>query len=415
MTERLFTSILATGDVHSHLEQADRLLPALHRIRDSALIVDSGDFFEGTGFYTCGGGAVETEILKRFYDVLAPGNHGWRHHLEDEALFAKTVCANVTGENGRPLFVPLAVHRVAGRRVAVTAVIGQAAFATIPAAERAGHSVTDPRIALRRLFLRHAGDADDWVVLSHAGFAEDLVLAAHTPFADVVFSGHCHSLNFGPERVEQTVVVKGAEHAAGFAIARPAPHGGPWTAELGDFTGDAGPDDGRGEFADLLTAVDDLAAALAEPCGTVAPQFRDRTPDRREVLQAAARHLTARAAADAVVLNDTALRPAALGAVLTRADLLETSPFDNTLVWVALTADELAGLPARLEPVVGPLLVHPAHPGGPARFDRAQAAPRLKVLTTGYLAASHLAAPFKASPLTLAEIVAAVLTTKGEA
>ena len=65
MTERVLTSILATGDVHSHLEQADRLLPALHRMRGSALIVDSGDFFEGTGFYAHGRGAVETEILIR--------------------------------------------------------------------------------------------------------------------------------------------------------------------------------------------------------------------------------------------------------------------------------------------------------------------------------------------------------------
>ena len=353
--------------------------------------------------------------LTRFYDILAPGNHGWRHHLEHPALFAKTVCANATGENGRPLFTPLAIHRIAGRRVAVTAVIGQAAFATIPAAERAGHSVTDPQLALRRLFLRHAGDADDWVVLSHAGFAEDLDLAAHTPFAAVVFSGHCHSPDYGPERVEQTVVVKGAEHAAGFAIARPALHGGPWTAELGEFTRDDGPAEGPPQFADLLTAVDDLAAALAEPCGTVAARFRNRTPDRRALLTAAARRLTACTAAEAVVLNDTTLRPGPLETVLTRADLLEAEPFGNTLVWVGLTADELAGLPAALEPVVGPLLVHPAHRGGPARFDRAHPAPQLKVLTTDYLAASHLAVRSKASPLSLAEIVAAVLTGEGEA
>ena len=71
--------IVATTDVHSGLDHASLLVSQLHAVRDEALIADSGDFFEGTGYYVLGGGQAETALLTALYDVVVPGNHGYRH------------------------------------------------------------------------------------------------------------------------------------------------------------------------------------------------------------------------------------------------------------------------------------------------------------------------------------------------
>ncbi|EFL00997.1 nucleotidase [Streptomyces sp. SPB78] len=234
---RTYGQIVATTDVHSTLDQADRLLPHLHDLKATSLIADCGDFFEGTGFYRLGKGAIERQILTTLYDVLAPGNHGWLHYFEP-GLREMTICANaVEATTGQPLFDRLRIVDMHGRRVAVSAVIGLSAFNTIPAGQRARHRVTDPVTALRELMLEHHHRVDSWIVLSHSGFEEDLELALTCPFVDVVFAGHCHSDIYGPVRVGDTLVVKGRELGAGYAAAEPLGSG--WAARNAVFPGPA--------------------------------------------------------------------------------------------------------------------------------------------------------------------------------
>lgn len=75
------------------------MLIGLHAARRSALVVDCGDFFEGSGYYRLAQGRLERDVLTALYDVIAPGNHGWAHHFEP-ALHELTVCANVFDNAG---------------------------------------------------------------------------------------------------------------------------------------------------------------------------------------------------------------------------------------------------------------------------------------------------------------------------
>ena len=120
---RQLRRIIATTDVHSALDSAAPMLTHLHAAKADSLIVDCGDFFEGSGFYRFGKGRIEHEILSGLYDLLAPGNHGWTHYFEP-GLHAMTVCANVADGNGNPLFDRVRIKRIGGHRVAVTAAIG---------------------------------------------------------------------------------------------------------------------------------------------------------------------------------------------------------------------------------------------------------------------------------------------------
>ncbi|WP_030206256.1 metallophosphoesterase [Streptomyces bikiniensis] len=396
---RTYGQIVATTDLHSALDQGHRILPHLHALKETSLIVDCGDFFEGTGYYRLGKGAIEREILMTLYDVLAPGNHGWLHYFEP-GLREMTVCANAAdATTGRPLFDRLRVVEVHGRQVAVTAVIGVSAFHTIPAAQRAGHHVTDPVTALRELMLEHHHHVDSWIVLSHSGFDEDLKLAGACPFVDVIFAGHCHSDAYGPVHVGDTLVVKGRELGAGYAAAEPVGSG--WAARTAVFPTPATVPD---ELAVLDEQIASTCQMLATPLGTVNEPYRDAVLDRHRLLQDIAARLHTGLGAGAVILNDTALRPAHLGDVLTLGDLLAIEPFDNQLVHAFLPdryAEDPNGLLMHLTEQTGPLAVVPWPLPQGIR----------SVLTTDYLADTHLGGRTHQAGLRLGEVVRRTLAT----
>ncbi|GGU32287.1 metallophosphoesterase [Streptomyces violascens] len=397
MTRQL-QRITATTDVHSSFDDALPMLTHLHAAREDSLIVDCGDFFEGSGYYRLAEGHIERRLLTSLYDVIAPGNHGWAHHFEPD-LHRLTVCANAVDDtSGDALFRRLHLADIGGRRVAVTGVIGLQAFSTILRSQRAGHRVTDPVQALRELMLVHQHEVDAWALLSHSGFDEDLKLAAACPFLDVIFAGHCHSGQYGPVHVGDTLVLKGQELAVGYAQAKPIGHG--WAARTDLFL----PTWAKllPELAGTQREIEGLSNQLAAPLGTITETYRYRLPDRRELLAEVTARLHTGLGAEAVVLNETALRPVQLGDTLTLGDLLATEPFDNQLVHAHLPDDQrdVEGLLARLAEEVGPLVTTPAPLPNGVRT----------VLTTDYLAETFLGGRTQQAALRLGQAIQHVLT-----
>ncbi|MFI0717509.1 metallophosphoesterase [Streptomyces sp. NPDC021224] len=397
MTRRL-RRVLATTDFHSAFDDAGPLLTYLSTARPDTLVMDSGDFFEGTGYYRLGGGTLERSALLGLYDVIAPGNHGWRHYFESD-LHRITVCANAYDDEGRRLFRQVDVRRVGDRTTAVTGVIGPQAFNAVPYAQRVGQRVTDPARALHELRLAHR-EVDSWIVLSHSGFEEDLRLADACPFVDVIFAGHCHGPWYGPVRVGGTSVVKGYELGAGYASAEPSEHG--WRAQVSRFPETGSPFPAK--LGALHTQIVAAARQLAVTLGAVRPPYRHTTLDRRALLTDVVNRLCTDATADAVLLNETALRTTRLGDVLSRGGLLTFEPFGNQLVRAVVPPDfqqSPDALVAHLTAYAGPIVAAP-HP-----FPR-----RVRsVLTTGYLA-DVLATPAETTGLPLAQAVRHALTER---
>ncbi|MCX4771909.1 metallophosphoesterase [Streptomyces sp. NBC_01285] len=395
---RQLRQIIATTDVHSAFDSAAPMLAHLHAARPDSLIVDCGDFFEGSGYYHLGEGRIEREVLTTLYDLLAPGNHGWPHYFEPQ-LRRMTVCANTTDDCGTPLFDRVRIQDIGGRRVAVTAVMGPQAFNAIPADQRAGHRISNPAQALHEVMQDNHHSADAWMVLSHSGFAEDLKLATACPRADVIFAGHCHSDSFGPVHVGDTRVVKGRELGVGYAAAEPVGSG--WGARIGSF-----PDAHSvpHELTSLMEKISAIGLRLRSPVGAVDERLRDAPLDRRRLLEEIAGRLHSGLGADAVILNETALRPVPLGATLTLGDLLAIEPFGNQLVHAFLPEQHVQDhgkLLGHLTELVGPLIVAPA-PLPPAIRT---------VLTTDYLADSYLGGRTHQAGLRLRQAVSHVLTT----
>lgn len=379
-------AITATTDFHSALHRAPDLLATLHRARPTSLIVDSGDFFEGP-YYPVTGGAVEERILTELYDVIAPGNHGWPHYTGP--LRDLTVCANVIDPStNTPFFRPLHLAELSGRTVAVTAVIGPNAFASIAPDLRAGQRVTDPARALHQLYDQHHQDVDAWVLLSHHGYRRDRDLASRCPFLDLVLSGHCHSADTGPEEVGTTTLVKAPEFGRGVATARLQP--GRWTAAVEPAASLPLPT----ELGWVTAAIGAAETSLNETVGRPSGYWKNRTFSSEELL----RHVAARLRRQTglgVTLNTSAVTPHVLGDVLTRRELISLVPYDNRLLHTSPSA-----APGRGTFQEGDLLVIDVPP---------QRAP---LLTTDYLAQQYAATCLYTA--TLSQVVLEELTEGGE-
>ncbi|MFF9013567.1 metallophosphoesterase [Streptomyces sp. NPDC014870] len=395
---RHFQRIIATTDFHSAFDDAVPMLAHLNAMRHDSLVVDCGDFFEGTGYYRLGQGRAEQDALVRLYDAVAPGNHGWGHHFEPD-LYDITVCANaVDDETGELLFHPLRLVSIGTRRVAITGIIGPRAFNAIPADQRAGHRVIEPVQALRELMLAHHHQADSWVVLSHSGFDEDLKLAESCPFLDVVFAGHCHSDRPEPVVVGDTLVLKGRELAAGYAVALPVGSG--WAAHVSAFPSAAVMPD---ELGSVREAIDAIHEELRTPLGPLRAPYANGLLDRHALLTDIAGRLHNGLGADAVLLNETALRSPRLGTVLTQGDLLAIEPFDNQLVH--------AHVPERCLTDPAALLAHLTAQAGPMVSAPVPLPDRLPtVLTTGYLADAYLGGRTRQAGIRFSQAVQRTLT-----
>ncbi|MFE9792303.1 bifunctional metallophosphatase/5'-nucleotidase [Streptomyces goshikiensis] len=395
--------ILATTDVHSALGAGASFLGHLHEARSDSLLVDCGDFFEGTGYYRLGRGALERDVLLGLYDVIAPGNHGWAHYFEP-ALHQRTVCANAVDDpTGNPLFRRLHVVEIGGRRTAVTGVIGLQAFGSIPISQRMGQRAVDPVKALRELMLAHHHEVDSWVLLSHSGFEEDLGLAEACPFLDAIFAGHCHSDHTGPTHIGSTLILKGRELGVGYAVATHAPDRWAGRTALFSDTADTTPSVLPPELASVRDRIAALDAQLAEPLGQIAEPYRNEQLDRRALAQNLADRLRSGLGRDAVVLNETALRTTVLGEILTTGDLLAIEPFANSLVEACIAPahrHDTEALLSHLTERVGPLVTSPDPlPSG-----------LTSVLTTDYLADSGLGGRTRPVGLSLGSAIRSTLT-----
>ena len=204
-------TILHTNDLHARLspDQEGRggfayLATVIRRERagaEACLVVDAGDFVQGSPVSTIYKGVPIYEIVNPFgYDAATLGNHefdyGWQ--LIPQFLRAARfpiVCANVVDEQGRLLTGrAYVIKNVKGIRVAlIGAIMGNLRSLSTP--ERLGPWRALPPIETVRRYAREVRDrADLIVVLAHLDAAEQPELLRTVPEAAVVIAGHVHAV-----------------------------------------------------------------------------------------------------------------------------------------------------------------------------------------------------------------------------
>ena len=217
--------ILHTNDTHSTIQPVSAQLPdtmkagrggALRRIAmlkeerakdPDLLLFDSGDFSQGSAYYTMFKGDVEVGLMNRMgYDAVTIGNHEFDFGLENMARLFRmatfpVVCTNYdfTGTPCEGLVKPWVVLKRKGVRVGVFAVAPKLE-GLVAAKNCPGVKYMDPaQVALETAtMLKKKLKCDVVVCISHLGWnsnrgEDDQYMIPRSRYIDVVLGGHTHT------------------------------------------------------------------------------------------------------------------------------------------------------------------------------------------------------------------------------
>ena len=179
------------------------------------LLFDSGDFSQGSPYYTLYKGDVEVGLMNLMrYDAATIGNHEFDFGVENMArLFKKAdfpiVCANYdfTGTALEGVVKPYVVLKRGGLRIGVFGLSPQL-DGLVMAKTCAGVKFNDPVKAANDVakLLKEREKCDLVVCLSHLGWdiigVDDTELMRQTRNIDIVLGGHSHSYFNALEYVE---------------------------------------------------------------------------------------------------------------------------------------------------------------------------------------------------------------------
>lgn len=179
------------------------------------LLFDSGDFSQGSPYYTLYKGDVEVGLMNLMrYDAATIGNHEFDFGVENMArLFKKAdfpiVCANYdfTGTALEGVVKPYVVLKRGGLRIGVFGLSPQLDW-LVMAKTCAGVKYNDPVKAANDVakLLKEREKCDIVVCLSHLGWdiigIDDTELMRQTRNIDIVLGGHSHSYFNALEYVE---------------------------------------------------------------------------------------------------------------------------------------------------------------------------------------------------------------------
>jgi 5'-nucleotidase len=219
-------TILHTNDFHSRIEPINkydsgcgaedaaenkcfggsaRLVTAIRERRAAAvnpLLVDGGDQFQGSLFYTYYKGKAAAEMMMALgYQAMTVGNHEFDDGPEVLRGFIDAVTFPVLMSNAdisreaslRDVIRPSTVIEVGGQKIGL---IGLTPEDTNELASPGPNVVfEDPAGALAREVAKLAAEGvDKIVVLSHSGYEVDKQVAARVGGIDVIVGGHSHTL-----------------------------------------------------------------------------------------------------------------------------------------------------------------------------------------------------------------------------
>ena len=217
-------TLVHTSDTHSCIEpiskndikseQADKggyirrvsLLKELRQEHPDMLLLDCGDFSQGSVYYSLFKGEVEVQLMNLMhYDAATIGNHEFDCGLDNMARIFRMaqfpiVCSNYdfTGTVCEGLVKPYIIKERAGMRIGIFGLAPQLE-GLVSAANCQGVRYTHPVAVAQQMadMLRNEKGCQFVICLSHLGYGDrddqDPAVIRQTRGIDVVLGGHSHS------------------------------------------------------------------------------------------------------------------------------------------------------------------------------------------------------------------------------
>ncbi len=207
----------------------------------NVLLLNAGDNFQGSLFYTTYKGAAEAEFLNLMkFDAMTVGNHEFDDSEDGLATFLDkvqfpVVTANVAAGASSKLgdrIKPYIVLDVGGQKVGIVgAVANDTDEISSPGPNvLIGDDVADITHAVAEV--KNQG-VDKIIALTHVGYPRDLAAIAKIPDVDVVVGGHSHSLLSNTDEKAEGPYPTMVDNPGGYKV--PVVQAGAYTKYLGSL------------------------------------------------------------------------------------------------------------------------------------------------------------------------------------
>jgi len=211
----LEVTILHTNDVHAHYESFEpwgeslqggvaRLATVIESIRDetdNVLLLDAGDQFQGTLYFTVGGANVVADVMNEMgYNAMCIGNHEFDSGPAELARFINLAEFPVLSANTDALadadlsdeILPFKLFFFDGEPVAVFGLTTEhTAIASSPGPNIQFLDVITTAQGMAEAL--EEGGINKIIALTHLGYEQDLELAESVHGIDVIVGGHTHT------------------------------------------------------------------------------------------------------------------------------------------------------------------------------------------------------------------------------
>ena len=393
-------TILHTNDFHSRIEPINkydsgcgaednaagkcfggsaRLITAVRAAREAApnsLLVDGGDQFQGTLFYTRYKGAATAELMNAIgYEAMTVGNHEFDDGPEVLRAFMDRIDfpilmsnADVSGEPQlADVLMPSTLIEKGGEKYGLIGLTPQ----DTPDLSSPGPNITftDPVGAVREQIARMSGEGvDRIIVLSHSGYRVDQRVAAMVDGIDVIVGGHSNTfLSNASDRAEgpyptwvdtpsggRTAIVQA--YAYGKFLGKldvTFDDDGVVTEAIGEpvlIDGQVDEDSSlKARIAELAKPLEEVrnrvVAEAAAPIGADRAVCRSQECEMGNLVADAMLHRVKAQGIDIAIQNGGGLRAAIDAGPVTMGEVLTVLPFQNVLSTFSLTgADVKAAL-----------------------------------------------------------------------
>lgn len=230
--------ILHTNDTHSQLD------PFIHRSEGKiggvlrrynfinsvraknthVLVLDAGDFSQGTPFYNFFSGYAEIQLMNKMgYDVTTLGNHEFDKGSASLAKQLKkanfdVVCANYTFKNRRlaRIVKSYTIIEIDQKRIGIFGLTTNLKGLVSPATEQE-LIYKDPIATAKKMvqILKDKEHCDLIICLSHLGLDQirvddvsDKILADQVDGIDIIIGGHSHDYLSNPIEIKNKIIVQ---------------------------------------------------------------------------------------------------------------------------------------------------------------------------------------------------------------
>lgn len=210
--------IIHTNDTHSQIEPmrtgaraglggVDRRLQFIDSVKAEygarkVLVLDAGDYNQGTPYFTMGGGDLELSLMNVLgYDVVTIGNHEFDNGMEEfarrlsSARFQTVCCTYDFSDTQLGKYVkPYTIIRRGGMKIGIVgATVNLEGMVAATVLEQLPYRDFITEVNRYAEYLREKRHCDLVICLSHLGFEEDQQLAAASKDLDLIVGGHSHT------------------------------------------------------------------------------------------------------------------------------------------------------------------------------------------------------------------------------